>query len=139
MATDRLGQHLENGLKAIADAITKLAKSDKPDFDMKVDVGLPSKVINLDESFAKLEQAIEEWNVDNRNGVFLKDGKYHVWVMIQDGHEYCGSFDNRDAAIEKWYQAEGVYNGMKRDELVPPIYEVIQSPPVVRYQYKRIQ
>lgn len=43
--------------------------------------------------------------------------KWHVWVEIQDGTEYCGSFQSKEEAIRAWAEGEKAYNHRKDDEL----------------------
>lgn len=43
--------------------------------------------------------------------------KWHVWVEIQDGTEYCGSFPSKEEAISEWMDSERILNYRKDDEL----------------------
>jgi len=50
------------------------------------------------------------WNYID-DGVYLKAGRYHVNVRIQDGVERCGEHDNLADAKEEWVKVQKILNG----------------------------
>lgn len=122
---------LENRLKAISESIRYLADAIKA----------PEKVqANVQTSLQESQNADlrESHQVDPRNGIFLKDGKYHVWVNIQDGYENCGVYDSPEEATKQWFSAQKILNGNTPERLGPAvIYEAIPVPEVT-YKYRKV-
>lgn len=47
--------------------------------------------------------------------LFQRNGKFKVFVKIQDGVESLGEFDTLSLAREKWVEGHFLYNHLKRD------------------------
>jgi len=66
------------------------------------------------------------------DAIIHKDGKYHVYVNIQDGTESCGSYDRLDVAQKEWIEAQKALNNndftvkdAPKPVYVEPMYQVI--------------
>jgi hypothetical protein len=69
------------------------------------------------------------------DGILFKDGKYEVYVKIQDGTEKSGPFSSLEEAKKDWAEAHQILNHTKRDPNEAHVYELI---PVIEYKLKRI-
>ncbi len=56
------------------------------------------------------------------------DGKYHVWVQIQDGTEFCGSFDTEDEAAAEFQSSQKILNGNKLGYIRTPSTQYRKAP-----------
>lgn len=58
------------------------------------------------------------------NGILVRDdGKFEVFVHIQDGTENCGVYDTEDQAREAWAEAQETLNGSRRDPSEVSLYQ----------------
>jgi hypothetical protein len=56
------------------------------------------------------------------------DGKFHVWLRIQDGTEYIGSFDREEEAHKAWHEGQKWMNGNPPGRILLPVTEIEESP-----------
>lgn len=71
------------------------------------------------------------------DGILLRDdGKYEVFVQIQDGTENCGLYDDEKQARESWASVHKSLNGCQRDLSEVGLFTI---KPVIQQQMIRIK
>lgn len=56
------------------------------------------------------------------DGILIDDKKYKVYVKIQDGTEYCGTYSNKGEAVEAYKNGHLTMNFNK--DRNPEFYEI---------------
>lgn len=58
------------------------------------------------------------------DGILLRDGKYHVYIKIQDGTETYGWNVELQKAKEMWLEGHKLWNGVERNLDEVHVYEL---------------